>query len=272
MSAELVRVVMPSPSRFTPHGEDAVLYAVRVRHRRRVAPLYRFLYRIFYLLMDVDQLDGLSQRLRFFSHNRFNIFSFYDRDHGGGQPGGLRSWAVGILATQNIQLDGGRIRLLAQPRMFGWAFNPVSFWYCEHADGQLRAVIAEVNNTFGERHCYLLASNGQPMPYDQEYLKDKVFHVSPLFDLKGLYHFRFAEPGKRLLVVLNETRDGVPLIDTSIAGERRTLTDGEVIRQVLRMPVQALKVLIGIHWQALKIWLRGAKFHKKPEPPRLEVT
>lgn len=265
---------LPSPE------QDAVLYAVRVMHRRRVAPLYRFVYRLFYLLLDVDRLDELASRLWFFSHNRFNLLSLHDRDYGRGEARPLRAWAEQVLSAAGVELAGGRIRLLTQPRMFGWAFNPVSFWYCEHADGQLRAVIAEVRNTFGERHSYLLsaaaaeggASAGAPLPYEQQLCKEKCFHVSPLFDLKGRYHFWFSEPGERLRVVLDETRDGSPLLDTAIAGERRALSDGEILRQVLKMPVQALKVLAAIHWQALKIWLRGAKFHTKPAPPGLEIT
>jgi len=254
------------------------LYSVRVMHRRRVAPLYRFVYRIFYLLLDIDRLDELPRRLRWFSHNRFNLIAFHDRDHGRGEPGGLRRWVETILAGHGVELQGGRIRLLTQPRMFGWAFNPVSFWYCEHADGALRAVVAEVNNTFGERHSYVLtaaqagASAGVALPYDSELTKEKCFHVSPLFDLQGLYHFRFGEPGESLRVRLDETREGKPLIDTAITGERQALSDGALLGQVMRMPVQALKVLAAIHWQALKIWLRGAKFHRKPPPPDLEAT
>jgi uncharacterized protein len=258
----------------------AMLYRVNVMHRRRVAPLYRFVYRIFFLLLDVDALDATARRLRWFSHNRFNLFSLYDRDYGGAQAGGLRAWAERVCATRAIDLAGGRIRLLTQPRMFGWAFNPVSFWYCEHADGRLRAIIAEVNNTFGERHSYVLtaadcaegASGGGVLPYEVVLHKEKCFHVSPLFDLEGRYHFQFSEPGERIRVVLHETREGRPLIDTTVAGAGMPLSDASLLQQLLKMPVQALKVVAGIHWQALKIWLRGARFHKKPPPPGLEIT
>ncbi len=258
-----------------------MLYVFRVMHRRRVAPLYRFVYRIFSVLFDIDRLDELQRTHRWFSYNRFNLLSVHDRDHGRGEPGGLRRWAEEVCATQAIELAGGRIRLLAQPRMFGWAFNPVSFWYCEHADGSLRAVIAEVRNTFGEKHSYLLssatradgaASAGLPLPYGVVLEKEKCFHVSPLFDLKGRYHFSFTEPGERIAVRLDETREGAALIDTAMAGQARVFSDAMILRQVAAMPVQALKVLVGIHWQALKIWSRGARFHKKPKPPTAEVT
>ena len=264
-----------------PPSHDAVLYAMTVMHRRHVAPLYRFLYRIFYVLFDVDQLDALARRLRLFSHNRFNVISFYDADHGSGAPGGLRAWAEGVCAREGIALAGGRIRLLAQPRMFGWAFNPISLWYCEHADGTLRALIAEVRNTFGEKHSYLLgpqslavppASGAVALPYDAELVKGKCFHVSPLFDLVGNYHFSFSEPGARIRVLIHEKRLGAPLLDATMAGAALPFENGQILRQVLKMPVQAVKVLAGIHWQALKIWLRGARFHKKPPPPTADIS
>lgn len=250
----------------------AALYAARVMHRRHVAPLYRFVYRVFYVLLDIDRVGESTKRLRLFSHNRFNVLSFFDRDHGAQRPGQLRLWAERLLAQNGVQLEGGRIRLLCMPRLFGFAFNPISLWYCEHRDGRLRAVIAEVRNTFGERHCYLLASNGQPLAYDQGQDKDKCFHVSPFFDLVGRYRFVLSEPGERLRVMIHETREGVPILDAAVAAERRALTDANVLKHVLQMPFMTLKVVAGIHWEALKIWLRGARFHTKPAPPTQSVT
>jgi uncharacterized protein len=247
------------------------LYPTRIMHRRLVAPFHRFVYRVFYLLLDVDRIDELHRALRLFSHNRFNLVSFHDRDHGDGR-GALRAWAEGQLAAEGIRLDGGRIRLLCLPRLLGFAFNPIALWYCEHRDGSLRAVIAEVRNTFGERHCYLLASGGRAMAYDASYAKDKCFHVSPFLDLVGRYAFRFAEPGARLRVAIHEDRNGQPILDATLAGERRDLTDLRLLAHVAAMPWMTLKVVWGIHWEALKLWLRGARFHRKPAPPELELT
>jgi DUF1365 family protein len=248
------------------------LYPSRVMHRRLVAPLYRFVYRLFHVLVDVDRLGELHARLRLFSHNRFNLVSFHDRDHGGGAAGGLRAWAEQMLAAEGVRLDGGRIRLLCLPRILGFGFNPIAIWYCEHRDGTLRAVIAEVRNTFGERHSYLLASGGRPMAYEGPHEKDKCFHVSPFMDLVGRYAFRFSAPAETVRVLIHETREGAPLLDATLAGERRALTDGALLAQVALMPWMTLKVVAGIHWEALKLWLRGARFHRKPEPPALEVT
>lgn len=257
-------------------GQDlnpaAHLYPARVMHRRLVAPFYRFVYRVFYLLLDIDRIAELPRKLRLFSHNRFNLLSFHDRDHGALQAGQLRTWAETLLAENGVQLDGGRIRLLCMPRLFGFAFNPISLWYCEHRDGQLRAVIAEVRNTFGERHCYLLASNGAPLTYEGPHEKEKCFHVSPFFDLVGRYRFTLSEPHERLRVAIQETRESVPIFDGTVAAERRSLTDWNLLKQVLVMPLMTVKVVAGIHWEALKIWLRGGRFHSKPELPNQSVT
>ncbi|SEQ33829.1 hypothetical protein SAMN04488038_105277 [Solimonas aquatica] len=249
---------------------DGCLYAARVMHRRHVPPYYRFVYRVFYLLVDIDRLAALNQRLRFFSHNRFNLLSLHDADHGDG--GGLRPWAEQTLRDYGLVFPLGRVRLLCFPRVLGMAFNPISLWYCEHAQGGLRAVIAEVRNTFGERHSYVLASGGAALPYGTMPEKDKCFHVSPFFDLRGRYRFVLAAPAAQLRVAIHETRDDAPLMDATLAGERLTLRDGEILRQVLAMPLLMLKVLGAIHWQALKLWLRGARFHRKPAPPAASAS
>jgi DUF1365 family protein len=252
--------------------DDACLYATRVMHRRRVAPYYRFLYRVFYLLVDIDRLDEAAQHCALFSHNRFNLLSLHDADFGARSRGGLRTWAETLLAQQGIDLAGGRIRLLTLPRLLGFAFNPISLWYCEHRDGRLRAVIAEVSNTFGERHCYVLASAGAPLTYEQEFQKEKCFHVSPFFDTVGRYRFRLTAPEQRVRVAIHETREGVPILDAVLAGERRPLGNAAILKLALAMPLMTFKVVAGIHWEALKLWLRGARFHRKPPPPEWGAT
>jgi uncharacterized protein len=212
--------------------EAGCLYATRVMHRRLIAPLHRFVYRLFYVLLDIDRIDELDRRLRLFSRNRFNLVAFHDRDHGGGAPGDLRGWAERRLAAEGIRLEGGRIRLLCLPRVLGFGFNPIAIWYCEHRDGTLRAIIAEVRNTFGEKHSYLLASGGRPQTYEGPYDKDKCFHVSPFLDLAGRYRFHFGEPAARMSVRIHETREGAPILDATLTGERRALTDLALLGQV----------------------------------------
>lgn len=251
--------------------EDAVLYRARVMHRRRVAPLYRFVYRVFYLLVDIDRLAEAARRHRLFSYNRFNVLSFHDRDHGVA-PGGLRAWVDRTLAARGIRLGGGRVRLLCMPRVLGHVFNPISLFYCEDAGGTLRAVIAEVRNTFGERHCYVLEAGGDALEWEQPLRARKCFHVSPFMALEGGYRFRLQEPGERLRVAIAARNDDGPLMDAVLAGERRAFDSRRVLVTVVAMPLMTLKVVAAIHWQALTIWLRGAAFHRKPEPPVQETS
>lgn len=262
---------IPNPESPIPvSGAAACLYPARVMHQRHIAPLYRFVYRVFYVLVDVDRLDELHARHRFFSRNRFNLLSLHDRDHGDGR--GLRIWAERILKAGGIDLHGGRIRLLAMPRVLGMAFNPISLWYCDDRKGIPRAVIAEVNNTFGEKHSYLLtsglASGAGPFSYEQVYEKDKVFHVSPFLPVAGQYQFRLTPPGASLACGIFERRDGARVVDATLTAQALELTDGAMLKQVLRLPWQMLKVVLGIHWEALKIWLRGGRFHPSPAPPQ----
>jgi DUF1365 family protein len=292
-----------SQARATPENEPLVFYAAKVMHRRRVAPLYRFVYRVFYLLWDIDRVDQAVRGLRFISHNRFNLLSFHDADHGARKPGPgeLRAWAEQVLASGGLDLAGGRIRLLALPRVLGYAFNPITLWYCEHRDGRLRAVIAEVHNTFGEQHSYLLnlapqrlpdspalsgaASNSSNAAYPAigeseadaspaypEVEKDKCFHVSPFLGVEGRYRFALSAPGTRLRVAIHESLAGAPVLDATLACNQQPAGDATVLRWLFGMPWMTAKVVIAIHWEALKIWLRGARLHRKPPPPQISVS
>lgn len=248
------------------------LYEAAVSHSRHVAPRLQFTYRLFYLLVDIDRLESLDRRLRWFSYNRFNLVSLHDRDHGSRAPGALRRWAETLLLGAGIALPGGRIRLLCLPRLLGFAFNPLSLWYCEHADGTLRAVIAEVRNTFGERHSYLLHAGGGPIGARQPIDKDKRFHVSPFLDLDGRYRFRVSPPGRGLRLTIREMCDDQPVLDAALVGARRPLRDRRLLGIVAAMPFMTLKVVFAIHWQALRLWWRGAAVRHKPDPPTLEVS
>lgn len=251
--------------------EDAVLYSARVMHRRRVAPFYRFVYRVFYVLLDVDRIAETARRHRLFSYNRFNLLSVFDADHAVA-PGGLRAWVDRSLAERGIRLHGGRVRLLCMPRVLGFVFNPISLFYCEDAAGELRAVIAEVRNTFGERHCYVLEADGAPLAWDAPLDKTKRFHVSPFLAVEGAYRFRLQRPDGRLRVAISAHGPDGPLLDTVLSGQARAFDAPHILRTAAAMPWMTLKVVAAIHWQALKIWLRGARFHRKPQPPPQETS
>lgn len=248
---------------------DAALYRCTVMHRRPGPPRYRFVYRAFYLLLDIDAIDAACAASPLISRNRFNLLSFHDADHGAHDGTPLRPWVDGVLAEVGISLDGGRVRLLAMPRVLGYGFNPISLYYAEHRDGGLRAVVVEVHNTFGEHHVYVLHEDGAPMKWGAPRTKRKQFHVSPFFDRRGSYRFHIAAPEARLglgIRLYNEA-DTLHLV-TALTGRRQELSTPSIAIAACVVPLMTFKVTAAIHWQALKIWLRGGRFHRKPEPKR----
>ena len=250
----------------------ASLYFTRVMHRRTEPRPYRFVYKVFSLLLDIDRLEETAVRLRLLSHNQPNLFAFYDGDHGPRDGTPLRPWIEGILREHGIELDGGQILLLCFPRLFGYTFNPLSIWYCLGADGAPRAVLCEVHNTFGENHSYLLHTGGQKLSWPVRDQATKRFHVSPLMALEGRYRFRLSEPGDDLAVFVQAIQQGRLLLSAAQVGQGEALTDRGLIKALARTPLMTFKVVAAIHWQALKIWLRGTPFYPKPEPPKKEVT
>lgn len=246
------------------------LYRTEVMHRRLFPVRYRFVYPVFSLLLDLDALDGLPSRL--LSVGRFNLLSFHPRDHGPRDGSPLKPWIERLLGARGIDLAGGRVQLLCFPRILGYGFNPLSLWYCHHADGTLRAVLAEVSNTFGEHHCYLLTEDGRTEDRPLRADAPKCFHVSPLIGMEARYRFSLAPPGERLAVVIREYQDGRLMLVATQTGRGEPLNDRALLRALARTPLMTFKVMWAIHWQALRIWLKGAPFHTKPEPPHQEVT
>ena len=242
------------------------LYRVDIRHVRPGRFRHRFGYRLFNVLLDLDEIDERARKLRLFSHNRPNLVSVYDRDHGPRDGTPPRIWITALLADHGIDLDrAGRIRMLGFPRVLGWAFNPLTLWYCEDARGALRAVVCEVHNTFGHSHFYVLAGeHGRPLELQGTLKKRKQFHVSPFFPTVGEYRFRLDPPARSVVVAVAYWRDGALAMLAELRGDARPLTDRTLLLQVLRMPWAGVKVFAAIHWQALKLWWRGAPFHAEP--------
>ena len=248
------------------------MYMGSVMHRRFDQVPYSFRYRLFGLLLDIDRLTRTTGSLRLLSHNRFNLFSIHDRDHGAKDGSALRPWIDRILGEAGITLNGGHVLLYCMPRVLGWGFNPLSVWYCYHSDGSLRAALCEVRNTFGEWHGYLLHDNGNPLAPVVRSQASKQFHVSPFFPVSGSYRFRLVPPGDKLVTAIQYHRDGQLTLTAVQQGERRPLTDGRLLGAAWRYPLMSFAVIAGIHWQTLKIWLRGGRFHRKPERPPEEIT
>lgn len=259
----------------TPHA----FYRGRVFHRRLISPKHQFAYRVFNVCLDIDHVAQLSERLSLFSYNRFNLFSFYDADHlltgskNNAQPGGLRRWIESGLREHGIDLQGGRIRLFCYPRILGFVFNPMSVWYCEDNQGALVAILCEVRNTFGERHCYLLRNaNGGALDLTKAHHHAKRFHVSPFFPVSGDYEFRFSEPSQQLDVSIVWLDQGERAMIATQRMSQLPISDRVLLKTFFVLPLMTIKVVAAIHWQAVKIWVRGARFHKKPKPPQKEIS
>jgi uncharacterized protein len=248
----------------------SALYVGHVMHRRTRPRVHRLRYRIFSLLLDLDEIDRLARRLRFFSRNRFNLFAFYDRDYAAGTREPLRVQVERHLASAGIDLHGGRIALLTMPRILGFSFNPLSVYFCHDAEGALRATLYEVNNTFGQRHSYLLPVEQTDGLVRQECAKD--FHVSPFMGMDMRYAFRLAPPAERLSLAITGSDETGPIITAVHSAVRRPLVDGELLKAFVTHPLLTVKVVGGILWEALKLWIKGVSVRDRPPPPLQPVT
>jgi DUF1365 family protein len=234
------------------------LYFGSVIHRRLGAKPHRFRYRLFWLYVDLDDLDGLDARHRLFSHNGFNLFSLYDCDHGNGSTADLKAQALASLKAKGVDVEVGAIRLLGLPRTLGYAFNPLSVYFCYSLDGDLAALIYEVHNTFGGRHSYVLRAELQGGV--ARHACEKTFFVSPFLPMGLRYEFHVSPPGESIAVAIRASgADGV-VLRAAFAGERRTLTDWGLICAAVAFPLAAIKTIIAIHWEALRLTLKGARY------------
>lgn len=245
----------------------------RVWHARLKPFAHAFRYRAFYLqlpLKSLHQQVPANTKVGSWAWgiNRRALLSVNDQDHGDGRP--LLAWAQSVLAEAGVQDVDGEIWLQTFPRMLGYVFKPVSFWFCERADGSLRAIIAEVNNTFGDRHIYVLDPGTLPIRNGQTLTAQKAFYVSPFFEVRGRYKFRFfkSELGGHDLARIEYEDDSGALLLTSMSGESQVLCPRSAILAWMRYPLFSFGVIARIHWQALLLWLKGAKFISKSESQR----
>lgn len=260
---------MPPPEPPPVHAAPQLCFG-QVRHARQRPVRHAFAYRVFFLRLPLRAMATGQALPCGLSRNRFNLLSFHDADHGDGKSDAL-AWVEQVLAREGIVDAGGEIWLQTFPRVLGYVFNPVSFWYCHRNDGSLRAVLCEVNNTFGERHCYLLEPDGSGGLLQVR----KQFHVSPFCRVEGGYRFRFLHSRRSIDTTLHEQvlarvdyhdADGL-LINTSISGRVEPANARAVARAFFGYPLMTLMVMARIHWQALQLWLRRVPFHRKPAPP-----
>ena len=238
-------------------------------HGRRGAVKNAFRYSIDYVLCDAEAVPTTP---RFFARNKGALMSLQDSDHGGLPKAGRgAAWVRDVLKAHQVHLDG-RIDILAQPRVLGHVFNPVSFWLCHNEAEQLCAVIAEVTNTYGDRHSYLCHHDDLRPITPRDRLKSrKLMHVSPFQPVEGGYEFRFDVSDDRLGIFIDYTSQAGGLIAT-LTGPRAPLDNRAILGFCVRRPFGSRRVLGLIHWQALKLWWKGAKFRNRPEPPKQEIS
>lgn len=246
------------------------LYSGLVFHKRLRPRTHELSYRVFYTLLDLDELPALSRRSRLFAHNRFSLFSFHDRDHGDGSGRPVRQWVEAQLMRAGIE-TGGRILVLTFPRILGYAFNPLTLYFCHGGDGSLKAMLYEVNNTFGDRHSYLIpVADGNAATVTQEC--DKAFYVSPFIGVRGRYHFKLLRPGGRFVMTIRESDGEGALLTASFAGKAAPFSDRALLGAFFRHPLMTLKVMAGIHVEAFRLWRKGIRLTARPAAPASPVT
>ncbi len=260
-----------SPSAaLTPPSQPLIGFG-EVRHTRLKPVHHAFHYPTYFLMLPLRSLQQHGSGA--LAHNRRASLSFFDADHGDGRgpfKGGALAWLDDLLQSEGIGDATGEIWLHCYPRVLGYTFKPVSFWYCHRLDGSLRAIVVEVNNTFGERHCYLLDTP----QFGVELRAAKVFHVSPFCPVEGDYRFRFMVTPDRSRTVARVDFDDAtgPLIETSVSGRLEPLTQQSMRHALWRYPAMTLGVMVRIHWQALKLFLKKVPFFGKPTPPTTFTT
>lgn len=244
--------------------QAAQVYFGDVMHQRFFPMQYRFKYQMISLKIDIDQIEEVANDSRWFSLNRFNLFSLRFEDFGARQPRHWRSWVNGLLRHYGIQQAPHRVELVCFPRFLGMGFNPLAMWYAYNADNELIAIIGETSNTFNQWHHYVLTNQGNPLETPIKASAKKAFHVSPFLGMACHYHFRFYKPGSQFKLHISQTENHQPVLLATQVAKAAPMTNNNLLKAAFKQPFASIKALFLIHWWAIKIWRKGGKFHKTP--------
>ena len=241
--------------------KNSYIYTGTVIHKRFKPKVHSFNYSVFSLLIDLSELDLMNNNLRIFSYNKFNIVSFYSKDHGPRDGSSLRNWVIENLKKNNIEIEGIQIKLLCYPRIFGYVFNPLSVFYIYNKNSELISILYEVKNTFGDQHTYIFKTKKNENLI--QHICKKKFYVSPFIKMDCIYFFRLLKPGNRVSVIIDLQDQEGKILYASQDGEKSELNNKNLIRSYIKHPLMSFKIIVAIHFEAFKLWSKGIKFIKK---------
>jgi len=246
------------------------IYNGTVIHKRFKPKIHYFKYKVFSLLIDLSELEYLSEKIKFFSHNKFNLVSFYEKDHGNRDGSSLVSWVKKNLKDNNINSEDVKIKLLCYPRILGYVFNPLSVFYIYNIHEKLICILYEVKNTFGEQHTYIFKVDNDQNLYQHNC--SKKFHVSPFIEMNCKYFFRLLKPGEKISLIIDQYQTDEKILYASQDGQRVDFNTKELIKSYLKHPLMTFKIISAIHFEAFKLWLKGIKFIRKKIKIKNNIT
>jgi hypothetical protein len=245
------------------------IYNGTVIHKRFKPKIHFFKYKVFSLLIDLSELDILDKKINFFSYNKFNLISFFDKDHGERDGSSLIKWVKKNLRDNQINSENISIKLLCYPRILGYVFNPLSVFYVYNNDEKLISILYEVKNTFGEQHTYIFkVENNNLLQHNCV----KKFHVSPFIEMDCNYFFRILKPAEKISVIIDQYQSNEKILYASQDGKRTEFTSSELIKSYLKHPLMTFKIISAIHFEAFKLWAKGIKFIKKKLKIKNNIT
>jgi len=240
--------------------KNSIIYNGKVIHRRFKPKEHYFKYNVFSLLIDIDELEIIENKIKIFSYNKFNIISFFEKDHGPRDGTSLKKWVIKNLNDMGIDNDRIQIKLFCYPRIFGYVFNPLSVFFIYDENTRLISILYEVKNTFGEQHTYIFKTDDEKVIVND---CTKKFHVSPFIEMECHYYFRVLKPSDKISVIIDQKDKDGKLLYASQDGKAKELNEKNLLFSYISHPLMTFKIIAAIHYEALKLWLKGIKVIKK---------